>query len=321
MDFPSMLPLHRMILETVVYYDVFDYPLTEFEVWQLLLASDGEGESVKPVRFRDVLETLDGSFLSKRLGRYRGFVFVRGRDRLVSLRIARQKRADESMWRARRVAWIMRFFPFVRMAGLTGSLSMKNADSESDWDFFLVIEAGHIWTGRAVATALLHVLGLRRHGKKVARRACLNFWVTTDSLEIRLKDIFSSSEYLFLVPILDNGTFEKFQKANAWMRRFRPHFECARLSHQYQVFDTNVSRRIRSSLECALSHSRLESFLRTLQQKKIASNPKTRSPEGIIDATDTRLVFLPHPRGPKIFEAFRRRLSDVEISAMSSSAR
>ena len=30
-----------MILETVVYYDVFDYPLTEFEVWKLLLMSDG----------------------------------------------------------------------------------------------------------------------------------------------------------------------------------------------------------------------------------------------------------------------------------------
>lgn len=312
-----MLPLHRMILETVAYYDVFDYPLTEFEVWQLLLATDGEGERVGRIPFRDVLETLDGSFLRKRLGRFRGFVFLCGREGLVPIRIGRQKRADAQILRARRIAALFRFFPFVRMAGLTGSLAMKNIGRGSDWDFFVVLESGHIWTGRAIATGILHLLGLRRHGKKVSGRACLNFWVTTSSLEIRLKDIFSTNEYLFLIPLFDEGVFVKFQEANAWIRRFRPNFEYARLSHRYRVADTPVSIYVRGFLEKIVSSPRVEKFLRSIQQKKIIANPKTKTADGIIEANDDRLVFLPSPRGPKIFEAFRRRVSDVETSAMA----
>jgi hypothetical protein len=303
-----------MILETVAYYDVFDYPLTEFEVWKLLLSSDGEGESVKNISLQEVRETLEGSFLSKRLGRARGFVFLRGRERLVGIRMRRQKIADRNIRGAQRIASMLRFFPFVRMAGLTGSLSMKNAEQGSDWDLFIVLRSGYIWTGRAVVTALIHLFGLRRHDKKVSRRACLNFWVTTRSLEIRLKDIFSSSEYFFMIPLFGERIFAKFERANEWIRRFRPNFSSVRLSHTALLLDISLARCVRTIGEVLLSGLRLEPMLRLIQKKKIAANPKTREPEAIIEATDEALIFLPHPRGPKIFETFRRRVSDIETA-------
>lgn len=311
-----MLPLHRMILETVVYYDVFDYPLTEFEVWKLLLSSDGEGEKMKSVSLREVMEMLEGSFLRKRLGRARGFVFLYGRDHLVALRIRRQKYADREIRAARWVARVLSFLPFVRMAGITGSLAMKNAERGSDWDFFIVLRAGHIWMGRAVATAALHLLGLRRYGRNVSHRACLNFWVTDHSLEIPLRDIFSSNEYLFLIPLFDDGVFAEFQDENRWMRRFRPHFEPSRLPHFFRVSDTRFSFGMRRFLERIFSNKRLEDFLRNIQKKKIDSNPKTNLPGAIIEATDDRLIFLPHPRGPQVYESFLRRMSDVETAVM-----
>ncbi len=312
-----MLSLHRAILETVAYYDVFDYPLTEFEVWKLLLVSDGEGASAPDISFRMVEETLDGSYLRKRLGRMRGFVFLRGRDRLVALRMERQRIADRNIRSVRRVAGIMRFFPFVRMVGLTGSLSMKNADRGSDWDFFIVLRSGYIWTGRATVTVLLHLFGLRRHGDHIARRACLNFWVTTRSLEIRLKDIFSSSEYFFIIPLFGEAVFQRFQRSNEWIRRFRPHFSVTEISHGALLVDTPLARFSREIGEILLVGLGLEPVLRRLQKRKIAANPKTSASEGIIEATDEALVFLPHPRGPKVFESFRRRMSDIETAALS----
>lgn len=312
-----MLSLHRMILETVAYYDAFDYPLTEFEVWKLLLMSDGEGMSAPDISFRMVEETLEGSYLRKRLGRARGFVFLRGRERLIALRLERQRIADRNIRGARRVASIMRFFPFVRMVGLTGSLSMKNAERGSDWDFFIVLRSGYIWTGRATVTTLLHLFGLRRHGSHIAHRACLNFWVTTRSLEIWLKDLFSSSEYFFIIPLFGEATFRKFQQSNAWIRRFRPHFRVTRLPHTALLPDTPLARFSRTVGEILLVGLGLESVLRCVQKRKIAANPKTNISEGIIEATDESLVFLPHPRGPKIFESFRRRMSDIETAVLS----
>lgn len=311
-----MLSLHRMILETVAYYDVFDYPLTEFEVWKLLLMSDGEGMSAPDISFRMVEETLEGSYLRKRLGRARGFVFLRGRDRLIALRLERQRIADRNIRGARRIASILRFFPFVRMVGLTGSLSMKNADRGSDWDFFIVLRSGYIWTGRATVTALLHLFGLRRHGNHIAHRACLNFWVTTRSLEIRLKDLFSSSEYFFIIPLFGEAVFRTFQQSNVWIRWFRPHFRVTRLPHVALLPDTSLARFSRMVGEILLAGLGLESVLRRVQKRKIAANPKTNTSEGIIEATDEALVFLPHPRGPKIFESFRHRMSDIETAAL-----
>ena len=311
-----MLSLHRIILETVAYYDVFDYPLTEFEVWKLLLMSDGEGMSAPDISFRMVEETLEGSYLRKRLGRARGFVFLRGRERLIALRLERQRIADRNIRGARRIASILRFFPFVRMVGLTGSLSMKNADRGSDWDFFIVLRSGYIWTGRATVTALLHLFGLRRHGNHIAHRACLNFWVTTRSLEIRLKDLFSSSEYFFIIPLFGEAVFRTFQQSNVWIRWFRPHFRVTRLPHVALLPDTSLARFSRMVGEILLAGLGLESVLRRVQKRKIAANPKTNTSEGIIEATDEALVFLPHPRGPKIFESFRHRMSDIETAAL-----
>ena len=311
-----MLSLHRMILETVAYYDVFEYPLTEFEVWKLLLMSDGEGMSAPDISFRMVEETLEGSYLRKRLGRARGFVFLRGRDRLIALRLERQRIADRNIRGARRIASILRFFPFVRMVGLTGSLSMKNADRGSDWDFFFFLLSGYIWTGRATVTALLHLFGLRRHGNHIAHRACLNFWVTTRSLEIRLKDLFSSSEYFFIIPLFGEAVFRTFQQSNVWIRWFRPHFRVTRLPHVALLPDTSLARFSRMVGEILLAGLGLESVLRRVQKRKIAANPKTNTSEGIIEATDEALVFLPHPRGPKIFESFRHRMSDIETAAL-----
>ncbi len=312
-----MTSLHRVILETVAYYDAFDYPLTEFEAWKLLLVSDGEGETMEPVSFRLVLETLDGSYLGKRLGRSRGFVFLRGRESLVEVRLRRQKNADRNIRGARGIASLMRFFPFVRMVGLTGSLSMKNADCGSDWDFFVVLRSGYIWTGRATVTALLHLFGLRRHGNHIAHRACLNFWVTTRSLEIRLKDIFSSSEYFFIIPLFGEAVFRGFWRSNGWIRRFRPHFRETPLVHVSTLPDTALASISRAIGEVLLVGLGIESALRTIQKRKIAANPKTSAPEGIIEATDEALIFLPSPRGPKVFESFRRRMSDVETAALS----
>ncbi len=312
-----MTSLHRALLETVAYYDAFDYPLTEFEVWKFLLMSDGEGMAMDHVSFREVRETLNGSYLRKRLGQECGFVFLRGRERLIATRFERQKIADRNIRGAQKIASIMRFFPFVRMVGLTGSLSMKNADRGSDWDFFIVLRSGYIWTGRATVTALLHLFGLRRHGRHIARRACLNFWVTTRSLEIRLKDLFSSSEYFFIIPFFGESVFRKFQCSNGWIRRFRPHFGNEKLFHSALLPDTFWARLSRTIGEILLVGIGFESLLRRLQKQKIAANPKTNTSEGIIEATDEALVFLPHPRGPQVFESFRRRMSDIETAALS----
>jgi hypothetical protein len=79
---------------------------------------------------------------------------------------------------------------------------MKHGERGSDWDMFVVLRAGRMFLGRTILTGFLHLIGKRRHGKWVSNRACLNYFVTDDSLEIGTKDLFSAHEYRFSYPTL-----------------------------------------------------------------------------------------------------------------------
>lgn len=307
-----MLSLQRAILETVAYADALNRPLSPFEIWKHLLDSNG-ASSFARVSLADIFDALDSSFLRKRLSSANGFVFLIGRGNLLANRIRREKLSDRELMRARRVAQILRFLPFVRMAALTGSLSAKNSDPKSDWDFLIVLSGGRIWTGRAIVTGVLHLLGLRRHGKQVAHRACLNYWITDDALEITEHDIFGSEEYSLLIPFFGEETFRRFEAVNAgWISAFRPMFEPFSVRHVLAVSDTRYSRTTRMFFEKILSSDLLERKLCTFQRSKILANPKTKWPGSRIEAMDTALVFLPRPAAPRVFDAFRRRLAEVE---------
>jgi hypothetical protein len=132
-------------------------------------------------------------------------------------------------------------------------------------------------------------------------------------LEIITKDLFSSNEYFFITPFFGFNEFQKFQEKNLWIRRFRPQYAVASSANISCVRDIRVAKIVRDIGEIILSDPLLERVLRRVQKKKIASNPKTQYIGSLIEATDKALIFLPKPQGPKVFEQFKQRLSEMEI--------
>lgn len=61
---------------------------------------------------------------------------------------------------------------------MTGSLAEGRATNESDIDFFVQVEPGHIWVTRALVTLFIELAGIRRTDEKVAGRICLNWYAT-----------------------------------------------------------------------------------------------------------------------------------------------
>lgn len=308
-----MIHLVKNIIATLAYYDVMKYPLTAFEVWRHFLALEAD-ISAKEVTIGSVRETLHMLVKEGRIGSDRGFYFLKGREHLVDIRLSHGKVSVERLKRVHSLVFWMRFFPFVRMIGVTGSLAMEQSDASSDWDLLIVLKKGRIFTGRAIVTALLHVFGKRRHHGKTKNRACLNYWITDGSLEIGLKDAYSAHEYRFLLPFFGWETYRKFEIANRWIVRYEPQYSLSELPTNFLCSDSAISFRIRGFLEKLLDSNQLEQLLARMQKKKIASNPLSALPGGYIESSEHALVFLPKPRGPKVFELFRNRLSDIRFS-------
>jgi len=195
------------------------------------------------------------------------------------------------------------------MLGATGSLAMKNGTRESDWDMFVVLQSGKIWTGRTLLTGFLHLIGKRRYGNKIQDRACLNYFITDDNLKIGTQDLFSAHEYRFIIPFFEKKIYELFELKNRWIQEYKPNFSLTIVPTLWTFPVKKQQVEIQQFVENILNHFQLENWLASWQKKKIQCNPNTSLEGSFIKADHQSLIFLPRPRGPRVFEKYKNRLS------------
>lgn len=307
--------MDKNILTTIIYYDLLDYPLTSFEVWKYLLTFDiknkTNGDKGREVSLNDILKELENENLKKVVEEYRGFYFLRGRKKLVVQRLERNKISTKKIKLIRKIVWFLRFVPFVRIVAITGRVAMKNAEAKSDLDLLIVLKKGKIFTGRTLVTILVHFLGKRRYAHKIKDRICLNYFITTNSLEIALKDIFSSSEYSFIFPIFDLRVFSKFQKNNWWIDNFRENYYLDKVPNGRMVKDSTFSKNIRKLEEKVFNFNFIEKTLEKWEIQRISEDSRTHQERSIIIADKDMLVFLPEPQGPEMTQRFQERMEKI----------
>ncbi|MFA5777747.1 MAG: hypothetical protein WC906_04880 [Parcubacteria group bacterium] len=313
----------KQIIAAIVYYDELNYPLTAFEVWKhLAIISEqdaSEQEKLFGISLLDVMNNLESGEARKYIEEYRGFYFMEGRKELVESRLKKNKIACLKLKKLRRVVYFLRFVPFVRMIATTGRMAMKNTSRNSDWDLFVILKKGKIWTGRTLVTVFIHMIGKRRYGNKIKNRICLNYFITDESLKINIEgrpfevNLFSANEYSFMIPFFGFKTFRKFQIRNSWIKKFKPNFEISEARNPKMVSDSRFSKVIRKCGERLLRFNFIENLLRRIEREKIANNPKTHKTGSIIEANDTELAFLPEPQGKEIYERCREKLVSLGI--------
>jgi hypothetical protein len=318
----------KQIIATVAYYDEMDYPLTSFEIWKSFTNYESitniridvkNGLQQEKLGLSETIKLLESEELRKYVENYNGFYFLKGRKELVEKRIKKNKIASLKLKRLRRIVWFLRFIPFVRMIAVTGRLAMKNAEKNSDWDLFVALKKGRIWTGRTLITAFVHLIGKRRYGNKIKDRICLNYFITDESLKINIEErplevnLFSASEYSFIIVLFGFKVFRKFQIRNQWIREFKPNFEISEVRNMKMISDNHFSKVLRNSGERLLGFDFIENFLRKIEREKIANNPKTHLAGSVIEANDETLVFLPEPQGKEIYEKTLEKLESLGL--------
>lgn len=305
--------LKKNILSTICYYDVMDYPLTVFEIWKHLLSAENTAVEER-ISLKDVIMELKDNNLGRFIESENGMYFLKGRNQLVNQRIARSKISALKIRRMKGAIYFLKMAPFVRMILVTGRLAMKNARPKSDWDVLVVLRENRIWIGRTCITVLAHILGKRRHHNKIRNRICFNYFITTNSLEIRNKDFYSASEYFFCFPLFDaKNYFQRFQIRNSWIRKYKPNYYLSLKKNLVSSADTKPTKFFRILLENLFDWDFLEKYLEKVEIEKIRKNPKTNNADSLIDVSKDALIFLPHPHGPVVFEKFKNKMTEFNI--------
>jgi predicted nucleotidyltransferase len=192
------------------YHDIFDYPLTPFELirWETSKFLEVESRGKKIVKQK------------------KGYFFLAGREALIYKRFLRKRASDRKMVIAKNAARVISLIPTVKTVGITGSLAMENSDEEGDIDFMIISSKNSLWLTRAAVYLLLSLTGIkiRRPGEIDQKdKLCLNMWFEEGYLSWKEKNLYSSHEIAQIVPLVDKDhEFDKFLWANKWVLNWWP---------------------------------------------------------------------------------------------------
>ena len=231
--------LERAILRTLLYSDLFAYPLTPAETAHYLIGL--------PATLDEVRACLAQSrWLADRVIEMDGYLALRGHEGLVAQRLERAVTSDRLWRRARRFVRMLRVLPFVRMIAVTGALAMQNSGAYDDIDVLIVSAPDRVWLTRAFAIALVY------GGKLCGDTLCPNYVISERVLALERHTLFVAHEFAQMVPVYGLPLYNRMCAANSWIQHLLPN-TAQPLWEQPEEAPGPIGRGFKRLLEIALS--------------------------------------------------------------------
>jgi hypothetical protein len=295
---PHFVDEEKHFLKALLYFDIFNYPLTAEEIIRF--------SSTTAVEPHHVLENL---VRQKLLFRIQNFYALRNDPELARKRVKGNALAEKKMKTAKRFSRLLASIPFVRAVMLSGSISKGYMDEKSDIDYFIITETNRLWLVRTALAAFRRIFLFNSH-----KNLCTNYFVDGENLEIREKNIFTAIELCTVKPMYGKTAIEKLQHANAWTLSFLPNYKTESISISDKSF---FLKRI---IEKVLSFSAVDRFNRWLMNRTISHWKKRYGQE--MDEHDFEIAFRStngisrsHPQffQKRVLRSYDERVAEFEI--------
>jgi hypothetical protein len=291
--------LERAILHTLLYSDLFDYPLTPAEVAHYLIGRPGTLDEVHACLARS-------SWLADRAIEVNGYLALRGREALIARRLDRAASSDWLWRRMQRFVRVLRALPFVRMIAVTGALAMKNSGADDDIDVLIVTAPDRVWLTRALAIALVYA------GKLCGDTLCPNYVISERALVLDRHTLFVAHEFAQMVPVYGLAVYDRMCAQNPWIQRVLPNASQPFWS-QPEEAPGLIGRGLKSVLEKLLSGQLGTALENWEMRRKIRKfQPRLGQPDGdaLLDRDHVKGHFEDY--GGPVMRLYTERLGQVE---------
>jgi hypothetical protein len=220
-NYSNQVDIEKAIVETMAFFNIFNYPLTSFEVWQYLR---------KDVDYKVLLEGLKELLNKNTINTKDGFYFFCNKEYLVELRKKRY------FYTKRKIKIVKKWFKFfnlfikcraIYIANIIGSNNLKN---NGDIDLFIVTKYKKLWSTRFFLAFLGKVFGIRPKPGKEKDKLCFSFFI--DESNLNLKDFRIDNDLYFIYWLIglnplgekDKDYFFKILKNNLWLKESLPNY-------------------------------------------------------------------------------------------------
>ncbi len=226
--------IKEAIINTIAFFDIFEYPLTAFEVWIYL-------------PFKCDYFKIEGVLKNgiNHIGKKNGFYFLKGRLEVVNTKLERYNITDRKFKIALRIAKLFKIIPWIKMIAVGNIIGSDNLRDRSDIDLFIVTDKKRIWITRFFCVIFVKFLGVRPKINDTRDKICLSFFVSEDNLNLdclRLKkpshcegksdnlndgfDTYFTYWLAGLTPIFDiGGVYDKLIEENGWLASNLPNWK------------------------------------------------------------------------------------------------
>lgn len=107
----------------------------------------------------------------------------------------------------------------MRAVLITGTLSKNSSDKKSDLDFMVITEKNRLWISRTLLMLFKKIFLLNSY-----KYFCINYFITTENLEVDEKNIFSAHEVAYIKATFNEELMHSFIKSNDWVKNFFPNY-------------------------------------------------------------------------------------------------
>lgn len=205
------------IFKTLIYSDIFDFPLTLDEIYLFLVSS-------QKISKEEIKRSLSKIRKIERSGEY---YFLKKRKDIISLRKKREKESRLKIKNNLQLLKLIGLIPSVKLLGVSGSVAFNNAKKEDDLDLFIITKKDTLWVSRFLIICMLLAFGKKRsvHKKNSSNKICANMFIDESALLIGKKNLFIAKEIVQVMPIVNKDqTHEIFLQKNNWIKKYLANF-------------------------------------------------------------------------------------------------
>lgn len=295
--------LELAIIKTLTWFDLFNYPLTVWEVWYYLWSETG---GLNKISHGEVLETLEKLARAKKVKNCSGYWQLSASPDYLAERWRRLRWSIKKRRIAACAARVISYLPHVRLVALVNTVAFNAPAPDSDIDFFIIARAGRIFTARFLVTLVMQIFGWRRHGRLINNRICLSFYLADDNLNLYPLAYHDDPYLRFWLAGLDvlynDGVFHQLVEANRWLGRELPNWLTVANSQLNTAYSSKP-----------LQNSIGESILEKFQMYLIKRHQNSRLGDGTTAVLASRQILKFHEKDvrPELAIKFRQRLAEI----------
>lgn len=300
--------LANRILATIRFFDLQNIPATATEVHKYLVSDplnlktklDANFELIKKldvtspqVHFDTIITQLHILSREGRIFQNNGFYTLVGREPLIAERAKSYFVSLKRERLIRRFAKPTRHIPFVRSIALLGSQALGQQKPSSDIDLFVITDPKFIGLARFFLTTYFQILGIRRHGIKVANRFCLNHYLAGSISLKHDRNLYTAFEYLKFRSLIYPQNYSEFLENNDWILLFFPNATLPKLKdEQHSSLQIFLEKLLNNKIGLWLESKVISAQLARIEQSEFTIH------------SHSELSFHPNNRKQKLFQSF-----------------